>query len=100
MRFYEKKMSLHSHPPFFIVMCVLCRKLILEFNLTESAGSGGVSAPSSSGKGSKKGKKEAVNAGMRDFVAEYAKSGRATCRGCEDKIKKVGLFSYIYLPAQ
>ncbi|XP_071539623.1 poly [ADP-ribose] polymerase 1 [Panulirus ornatus] len=54
----------------------------------ENAGSGVASASSSSGKESKKAKKAAVNAGMKDFVVEYAKSGRAMCRGCEEKIKK------------
>ncbi|KAL5008564.1 hypothetical protein ScPMuIL_014145 [Solemya velum] len=26
--------------------------------------------------------------GVNDFTTEYAKSGRSTCRGCEDKISK------------
>ena len=26
---------------------------------------------------------------MNDFVTEYAKSNRSTCRGCDDKIDKV-----------
>lgn len=41
-----------------------------------------------SGKGSKKSKKNASAPGAKDYVVEYAKSGRAKCRKCEDKIAK------------
>ncbi|KAK8406811.1 hypothetical protein O3P69_007397 [Scylla paramamosain] len=55
----------------------------------ESGGGGG--APASTGSsGGKKGKKGkgAGNQGLNDYTIEYAKSGRATCRGCENKILK------------
>lgn len=29
------------------------------------------------------------SAAPTDFATEYAKSGKSTCRGCEDKIAKV-----------
>lgn len=50
-----------------------------------------------------KGKKRAGNGGdelqklaLKDFTIEYAKSGRAICRGCEQKILKdeVSYFNY------
>lgn len=51
-------------------------------------------------KGKGRGKKRAASNGdegevkmtadaVKDFGIEYAKSGRAMCRGCEDKILKV-----------
>lgn len=42
-------------------------------------------APAPTGKGKKRGKNTAAS---QDFVIEYAKSSRATCRGCEEKILK------------
>nr|XP_045597735.1 poly [ADP-ribose] polymerase 1-like isoform X1 [Procambarus clarkii] len=48
---------------------------------------GGGSVPSGNVKAGKKGKKAAAG-GMLDFLTEYAKSGRAMCRGCETKISK------------
>ncbi|XP_042855321.1 poly [ADP-ribose] polymerase 1-like isoform X2 [Penaeus japonicus] len=53
----------------------------------ETAGSGGGAAPDTGGKGGKKGKGRAKK-GVNDFTAEYAKSGRAMCRGCDEKILK------------
>lgn len=55
-------------------------------------------------KGKGKGKKRAASNGdevgevkmaaaaAKDFGIEYAKSGRAMCRGCEDKILKVRVY--------
>lgn len=34
--------------------------------------------------------------GKSDFSAEYAKSNRSTCRGCDSKIDKVG-FKFLHL---
>lgn len=42
--------------------------------------------PASSGKGKKRGK--ATGGASQDFSIEYAKSSRATCKGCEEKIVK------------
>ncbi|XP_063601793.1 poly [ADP-ribose] polymerase 1-like [Penaeus indicus] len=53
----------------------------------ENAGSGGGGPPDTGGKGGKKGKGKAKG-GANDFTAEYAKSGRAVCRGCDEKILK------------
>lgn len=40
-------------------------------------------------KGKKRGADAALkNAALKDFRIEYAKSGRAMCRGCEQKILK------------
>ncbi|XP_034248574.1 poly [ADP-ribose] polymerase [Thrips palmi] len=44
-------------------------------------------APAANGKGKGK-KRAAVAAGVQDFSVEYAKSNRAECRGCEQKIMK------------
>lgn len=52
----------------------------------ESGGGGGAAAPSSGKKG-KKGKGGDAGA-FKDYTMEYAKSGRAMCRGCENKILK------------
>lgn len=49
---------------------------------------GGAPAASSSGKKGKKGKAAAAGA-FKDYTVEYAKSGRAGCRGCGEKILKV-----------
>lgn len=44
------------------------------------------------GGGAKAGaKSDAGSEGYQDFCAEYAKSNRSTCRGCESKIDKVNL---------
>ena len=59
----------------------------------ESGGSGGGSSTPSGGKGSKK--KAAGGGPYKDFNMEYAKSGRAACRGCEEKILKVRKFIFI-----
>ena len=53
---------------------------------SESLGSAASSSPAVNGKG--KGKKRAAG-GLQDFSVEYAKSARAVCRGCEQKIVKV-----------
>ncbi|XP_069975958.1 poly [ADP-ribose] polymerase 1-like [Penaeus vannamei] len=53
----------------------------------ETAGSGGGAPSDAGGKGGKKGKGKAKG-GVNDFTAEYAKSGRAMCRGCDEKILK------------
>lgn len=45
----------------------------------------GTGGAATNGKSSKKAKKEAV----KDFEVEYAKSGRAACKICEEKILKV-----------
>ncbi|XP_037804095.1 poly [ADP-ribose] polymerase-like [Penaeus monodon] len=52
-----------------------------------NAGSGGGAPSDAGGKGGKKGKGKAKG-GANDFTAEYAKSGRAVCRGCDEKILK------------
>lgn len=46
--------------------------------------------PEKKGKGKKRdaAASAAVKAALKDFKIEYAKSGRATCRGCEQKIMK------------
>ncbi|XP_064103766.1 poly [ADP-ribose] polymerase 1-like [Macrobrachium nipponense] len=48
----------------------------------------GGSAPPPSGKGSKGSKKKGSVPGAGDYTVEYAKSGRAKCRLCDDKINK------------
>lgn len=65
----------------------------------ESGGGGG--APASTGSsGGKKGKKGkgAANPGLNDYTVEYAKSGRAKCRGCENNILKVCVFQVLCIP--
>lgn len=39
-------------------------------------------------KGTKRSAATAAAAGLKDYKIEYAKSGRAGCRGCEQKILK------------
>nr|XP_053644979.1 poly [ADP-ribose] polymerase 1-like [Cherax quadricarinatus] len=53
--------------------------------IENASGGGAAVVQGSSTKGRKK---AAAKGGMLDFLAEYAKSGRAKCRGCEDKILK------------
>ena len=62
-------------------------------------------APIETGKGSKKGGKAVANGSsasgglskngtlLKDFRLEYAKSGASKCGACEEKIKKVIIFS-------
>lgn len=52
-----------------------------------AAGAFASPAASGKGKGKKRGAAGAVDS-LKDFCVEYAKSGRATCRGCEQKILK------------
>ena len=49
---------------------------------------GGGSGDSKGAKGGGGGDFETSN-----FAAEYAKSGRAKCRGCDDKIEKVSVYT-------
>lgn len=49
--------------------------------LFTGGGGGGSGGGGDSGSGS--------TGNYNDFTTEYAKSGKSTCRGCEDKIPKV-----------
>lgn len=58
-------------------------------------GSAGKDVPKSKSKGKKRQMGE-----FQDFTVEYAKSSRARCRGCEEKINKVRkkkLDSFLFL---
>ncbi|PSN54639.1 Poly [ADP-ribose] polymerase [Blattella germanica] len=52
--------------------------------------SGGVGGDVVDGGGKGKGKKRGAtnNVALKDFTVQYAKSGRSTCKGCEEKILK------------
>lgn len=60
-----------------------CNSLLL---LIETASS--VVVPDKKGKKRDKAAAAEKKAALADFKIEYAKSGRATCRGCEQKILK------------
>ncbi|KAG0725102.1 Poly [ADP-ribose] polymerase [Chionoecetes opilio] len=53
-----------------------------------AAGKGAAGKGATSKKGGKKGKGSANGVSPKDYNMEYAKSGRAMCRGCENKILK------------
>lgn len=46
----------------------------------------------SSGKGGEQEGGGKAEKSLNDFAAEYAKSNRSTCKGCEQKIEKVNKF--------
>ena len=71
----------------YVVCCILVA-MVTCLASTAGGGSGDAGAGAS-----KAAKAKATKAAMLDFLTEYAKSGAAKCRKCEEKILKVHNFS-------
>lgn len=77
----------NSFPDLLVPRNFLSFRFLSSRLITEQAGK----LPASSGKGKKRGKVTGGGGGggaSQDFSIEYAKSSRATCKGCEEKIVK------------
>lgn len=60
----------------------------MKYLITIIASAASIIVPDKKGKKRVAGEAAAKNSALKDYIIEYAKSGRAVCRGCEIKIVK------------